>query len=75
MLKDCLEIFKSELDENGDKLILDEYTLSDGTYIIVTSIEDFFSIKEVINIKFDKKNKKIDKSNKYYEQLCFYDYN
>ena len=42
MLKDCLEIFKSELDENGDKLILDEYTLSDGTYIIVTSIEDFF---------------------------------
>ncbi len=75
MLKECLEIFKRELDENGDKLILDEYTLSDGTYIIVTPIEDYFSIKEIINIKFDKKNKKIDKSNKYYEQLCFYDYN
>lgn len=75
MIKDCLEIFKNELDNKGDRLILDEYTLVDGTYIIVSTIEDSFQIKEVINIKFDKKTKQVDRSNKYYEKLCFYEYN
>lgn len=74
MLKDCLEIFKSKLDDKN-KLILDEYVLQDGTYIIVKPSEDFFEIKEVINIKFDKKSRQIDRSNKYYDKLCFYEYN
>lgn len=75
MLKDCLDIFKCELDIKGDRLILDEYVLSDGTYVIVTQKEDRFEMIEPINIKFDKKSREVDRSNKYYEKLCFYEYN
>ena len=74
MLKDCLEVFKNKLDDE-DRLILDEYVLSDGTYVIVSPKEDRFEMLEPINIKFDKKSKEVDRSNKYYEKLCFYEYN
>lgn len=74
MLKDCLEVFKNKLDDK-DRLILDEYVLSDGTYVIVTQKEDKFEMIDPINIKFDKKTKQVDISNKYYEKLCFYEYN
>jgi CRISPR-associated protein Csh1 len=75
LLKDCLDIFKDELDIKGDRLLLDEYVLSDGTYVIVTQKEDRFEMLEPINIKFDKKSRELDRSNKYYEKLCFYEYN
>lgn len=74
MLKDCLEVFKNKLDDK-DRLILDEYVLSDGTYVIVSPKEDRFEMLEPINIKFDKKSKEVDRSNNYYEKLCFYEYN
>lgn len=76
MLKECLESFKNELDEKGDKLILDNYVPSDGTYIIVTLKDDSFEIKkEAVNIKLDKKTKTMDKSSNYFSKLCTYDYN
>ncbi len=75
MLKECLESFKSELNEKGDKLILDNYVPADGTYIIVAPKDDFYEVKEVINIKLDKKTKTIDKSSNYFSKLCTYDYN
>lgn len=75
MLKDCLEIFQRELDEIGDKLILDSYVPADGTYIIVSTTEDSFFIKDVIEIKLDKKTRTLDKSSNYYEDICKYDYN
>lgn len=75
MLKDCLEIFQRELDEIGDKLILDSYVPADGTYIIVSPTDDSFFIKDVIEIKLDKKTRTLDKSSNYYDDICKYDYN
>ncbi len=75
MLKECLESFKNELNEKGDKLILDNYVPSDGTYIIVAPKDDSYEVKEVVNIKLDKKTKTIDKSSNYFSKLCTYDYN
>ena len=76
MLKDCLKVFENILEKsNGDKLILDSYIPADGTYIIVSKKDGNYEIKDTINIKIDKKTKKIDKSNKYYEDICKYDYN
>jgi len=75
VLKECLESFKSELNEKGDRLILDNYVPADGTYIIVAPKDDSYEVKEVINIKLDKKTKTIDKSSNYFSKLCTYDYN
>ena len=75
MIKDCLEVFKRQLDINGDSLILDEYALAEGTYVIVTQKDNIFEMQEPINIKFDKKSKVIDRSINHYEDLCFYEYN
>lgn len=76
MIKECLESFKSELNEKGDKLILDNYVPADGTYIIVTPKNDSFEVKkEVVNIKLDKKTRTVDKSSNYFSKLCTYDYN
>ena len=76
MLKDCLKVFENILEKStGDKLILDSYIPADGTYIIVSKKDEEYEIKDTINIKLDKKTKKIDKSNKYYEDICKYDYN
>lgn len=76
MLKDCLEVFKNVLEKSeGDKLIIDSYIPADGTYIIVSPKDETYEIKDVINIKLDKKTKEIDKSNEYYEDVCKYDYN
>jgi len=35
MIYDILEVFKKEYEKNGDKLILDNYTLKDGLYVKV----------------------------------------
>ena len=75
MLKDCLEIFKNELDKKGDKLILDNYIPADGTYIILSPSNNSFSIKDVVEVKLDKKTRTVDKSSNYYEDICKYDYN
>lgn len=76
MLKDCLEVFKKKLDENGDKYIMDSYIPADGTYILVEPKNDSYKIREVIGIKLDKKTKEVSgKSNSNYYNICTYDYN
>lgn len=76
MLKDCLKVFENVLEKSeGDKLIIDSYIPADGTYIIVSPKDEVYEIKDPVNIKLDKKTKEIDRSNKYYEELCNYDYN
>ena len=75
MLKDCLEVFKKKLGENGDKYIIDSYIPADGTYIIVEPKNDSYEIREVIDIKLDKKTKEINqKGNSNFEKICTYDY-
>lgn len=75
MLKDCLRVFEKILDSK-DRLILDNYIPADGTYIIVSKENNNFKIKDIVNIKYNKKNKEIEGSTSlYYDDLCFYDYN
>lgn len=76
MLKDCLEVFKKKLDENGDKYIIDSYIPANGTYVLVQPKNDSYEIREVIDIKLDKKTKDISgKSNSNFQNICTYDYN
>lgn len=76
MLKECLEVFKHQLDEKGDKIILDTYVPADGTYVIVSPKNNSFEIKDVVNIKYNKKTKELEgKSSNYYGYICEGDYN
>ena len=76
MLKDCLEVFKILLDKNGDKFIMDSYIPADGTYVLVEPKNDSFEIREVIDIRLDKKTKEISgRSSSSFQKICIYDYN
>lgn len=76
MLKESLEVFKEQLDKHGDKLILDNYTPADGTYLIIGTDKDEFYIKdEPIEVKFDKKNRKLNLSEVKLKDIRIYDYN
>lgn len=76
MLKECIEVFEKELLLKGDKLIIDNYLPSDGTYVIVSIEDDKFYIKEVFDIKYNKKLNEIEgRENIYFKEVCEYDYN
>ena len=76
MLKDCIEIFEKELLLKGENLIIDNYLPSDGTYIIVSIKNDEFFIKDVFDIKYNKKLNEIEgRENIHFKQICEYDYN
>lgn len=78
MIYDILEVFQKEYEKNGDKLILDNYTLKDGLYVKINkdnSIEYFISEtikKEKVFRTIDGINGKNDidwfKSRDYYSQ-------
>ncbi|MCQ2015240.1 type I-B CRISPR-associated protein Cas8b/Csh1 [Clostridium butyricum] len=75
MLKECLEVFKSDL-ENNRQQIIDSYVPTDGTYVIVSPKDDSFEIKDCFDIKYDKKEKKLlGKTNINFYDVCNYDYN
>lgn len=75
MLKECLEVFKSDLEKNRQQII-DTYVPADGTYVIVSAKDDSFEIKDCFDIKYDKKEKKlIGKTNVNFYDVCNYDYN
>lgn len=59
MLKECIEVFKKELNSKGERLLLDGYMPAEGTYIIVTEENGNFIIKDenIIEIKYDNKTK------------------
>lgn len=77
MLKDCLEIFQKQLNEqasnnNEDRMILGEYVPADGDYLIVQ--RDGMIGK--CSIKMDKKTRipETEWEGNQYENLCFFDY-
>ena len=79
MLKDCMEIFKTELERTSkrfgdvDKLILDNYIPEDGDYLVV---EKNGEIRQC-SIRMDKKTRTVERipvDDKLYERICFYDY-
>lgn len=75
MLKECLEVFKSDL-ENNRQQIIDAYVPAEGTYVIVSPKGDSFEIKDYFDIKYDKKDKKLlGKTNINFNKICNYDYN
>jgi len=75
LLKECLEVFKSDL-ENNRKRIIDSYIPADGTYVIVSPKGESFEIKDYFDIKMDKKERKlIGRTNAYFKNVCNYDYN
>lgn len=71
MLGECLEVFKKKLEEDGEELILDNYVLKDGTYLVVGKDGTIISASE---IKLDKKSGQIDRSAARYAELCYFDY-
>lgn len=74
MLKECLEVFEEVLNkerERGRDIILDSYMLADGMYIFV---DRQGNIKESIEVKLDRKARKLQTSNSDIEEACFYDY-
>lgn len=66
MLKDCLEVFKKEYDKFGDSMILDNYKLSDGTYILVKKSGDI----DVLEVRKDE----INGSQELYDYIAQRDY-
>ena len=74
MLNQALELFKSEYEKFGEAMILDKYIPADGTYIVVKPENNNFKIEEVLEIKFDKKTRDIDRTNKYMPFICLADY-
>ena len=70
MLNECLEVFEYLLKEKGDSLILGSYVPADGTYLYVGRDGE---IKEVMEIKIDRKTKMIDRSNAFFSDFCFCD--
>ena len=78
MLKDCLEVFKRQMQqvkEKGraeDALILDSYIPADGCYISVNS-DGIIACQ--MDLKFNKKTKQMEGiSQRYYGKMYFFDY-
>ena len=79
MLKDCLDIFREELDRiaektgDEDRLILDEYIPADGDYLLVKRDGTI----EACSVKLNKKTRMVEKvssNTEVYDEICFYDY-
>ena len=76
MLKDFLDVFKKELDKHGDKIILDNYVLADGTYVIVKPSDLGFKIQSISEVKYNKKEKQLESTDmEVLDKLKEMDYN
>lgn len=75
MLNQALEVFKKQYEIQKDSMILGEYIPLDGDYVIVEPIENEFRVEEIVKIKLDKKTKKIDRTNRFFDFICKADYN
>lgn len=72
MLQDCIDIFKKNPDI--DKLILDTYVPADGTYLIMEESGEGFYQKELLEIKLDKKTKKLNITDDEKQRISYIDY-
>lgn len=70
MFEECLAVFELKLQKEGEEIILNDYIPADGSYIIVKKDG---GIKH-LDIKMDKKERKINKSGGIFSYICFYDY-
>lgn len=70
MLRECTEIFKEQLQQNSN-LLFDSYIPSNGTYLIVKADG---TLCEPVEVELDKKSGQISRTNRYFGQICQYDY-
>ncbi len=72
MIQECLEVFQEQLNKKGERFILDTYTPTNGTYILVDKQGE---VKEILQIKMNKQKREIEgRGNEYFPDICFYDY-
>lgn len=75
MINECLEIFRKNLDEKGDRLILDNYVPKEGTYLLVNMDEEPWRMGEPVTIGYDKKLDAVTgKKNAQYPLISYLDY-
>lgn len=75
MIKECLEVFSEFAGPQEDRLVIESGIPADGTYVLVGREHEKYEVKDIFDIKNDKKSRKIiGKSNIHYEDICFYDY-
>ncbi len=73
MLQNCIDIFRENPDI--DKMIFDVYAPADGTYVFMEETVDGFSLKKLIEVKFDKKSKEYNITEEEKSKISYYDYN
>lgn len=74
MLEDCLAVFKTQIERNTIKWVLDSYIPKDGTYVLI-NMDDDFRLRDVFDIKKDKKSGEPEgKANSNYELVSYLDY-
>lgn len=56
VLCDCMEVFKWNLKECGDALVLDSYLPADGTYVLIDLLNGGKILEQGV-LKWDKKEK------------------
>lgn len=75
MLQEALEIFEKKLLENS-RLVIDTYSLKNGTYRLIEMTNDEWRIRKTIDIFYDKKSKEFignnDKDFYLIKQLDYY---
>ena len=76
MLQNCLDIFEKGYREHGERLILDNYELKEGSYKIIL-IDDEFRITDTLDVKRPKRGDSENSDNANSELIAdikFYDY-
>ncbi len=71
MISECLWVFQKQLEMYGEDLILRNYIPADGTYVL---LDKDYNVKSTAEIKIDKKTGNLDRSDPYYNEICYYDY-
>lgn len=74
MLTEANEVFKMELSVQPERWFFDNYTLKDGTYVLL-NMEKEFSVETILSVKTDKKSGKTQgEESKWYPFFCYVDY-
>ncbi|MBN7771878.1 type I-B CRISPR-associated protein Cas8b/Csh1 [Clostridium aminobutyricum] len=79
MLKDVIQIFEKEYlkgstPENKDHFVIKDHIPVDGDYFVIRETEQGFEVADRVKIRYDKKTKNIEKTNKYFDFLQHADY-
>lgn len=75
MLRELIDVFEKMLDEEGDRLILDEYVPKNGTYRLIMLKGNDYSIVHTLDIQYDRKTGSVvGENDSKYRFICFLDY-